>query len=448
MTLATRLLLLVAGALLISLLAGGLLIVGAASHWVQTEIDTASHVARELVDQRLAEAAEEDESPERLTELLRSLETGYHIQAVYYADNAALSTPRPTLEPTRLSRLLGVHPIVEEIPVSLPERPAGRVVLTIDPQPEVAQVERAIELNLLAVIVIVTITLGLVAIGLKSSLRPLSQLASALSRVGVGDFSLRIAPYGPRDVALLGLQFNRMADQLQKAQARARTLDAQMLAVQERERRDIARDLHDELGPCLLAANLDVSALVRFNRTDNRQAIADCAGGLATLLAHMQELVGRMIGRLHLMPADHIDFPAALQDLVSFWRDRCPEIDWVVSCEPWAVTRSAATVTSLLRVLQEALANAVRHSGAEQIAISCIEQGPDLLLTIQDNGTGIPQNGRQGLGLAGMRARVEALGGTIEIESKAGIGTTIIVSLTDTAEAAGTEQALTPPLTV
>lgn len=435
MTLATRLLLLVAGALLISLLAGGLLIVGAASHWVQTEIDTASHVARELVDERLAEAAEEDESPERLTELLRSLETGYHIKAVYYADSAAVSvSPRPVMEPTLLSQLLGVHPIVEEIAVSLPGRSAGRVVLTIDPQPEVAQVERAIELNMLAVVVIVTVTLGLVAIGLRSSLRPLSELASALSRVGVGDFSLRITPHGPRDVALLGLQFNRMADQLQKAQARARTLDAQMLAVQERERRDIARDLHDELGPCLLAANLDVSALVRFNRTENRQAVADCAGGLATLLAHMQELVGQMIGRLHLMPADHIDFPASVQDLVAFWRDRCPEIDWVVNCQPWAVTRSAATVTALLRVVQEALANAVRHSSAQTIAISCVEDGKDLWLTIQDNGAGIPENGRQGLGLAGMRARVEALGGTIEINSKAGHGTTITASLTEGSE--------------
>jgi len=435
MTLATRLLLLVAGALLISLLAGGLLIVGAASHWVQTEIDTASHVARELVDERLAEAAEEDESPERLTELLRSLETGYHIKAVYYADSAAVSvSPRPVMEPTLLSQLLGVHPIVEEIAVSLPGRSAGRVVLTIDPQPEVAQVERAIELNMLAVVVIVTVTLGLVAIGLRSSLRPLSELASALSRVGVGDFSLRITPHGPRDVALLGLQFNRMADQLQKAQARARTLDAQMLAVQERERRDIARDLHDELGPCLLAANLDVSALVRFNRTENRQAVADCAGGLATLLAHMQELVGQMIGRLHLMPADHIDFPASVQDLVAFWRDRCPEIDWVVNCQPWAVTRSAATVTALLRVVQEALANAVRHSSAQTIAISCVEDGKDLWLTIQDNGAGIPENGRQGLGLAGMRARVEALGGTIKINSKAGHGTTITASLTEGSE--------------
>jgi two-component system sensor histidine kinase UhpB len=447
MTLATRLILLVAGALLISLLASFLLIVGAASHWVQTEIDTASHVARDLVDQRLAEAAEEDEAPERLTELLRSLETGYHIQAVYYADSQAVSPPPPPLEPTRLSRLLGVHPIIEEIPVSLPERPAGRVVLTIDPQREVAQVERAIELNLVAVIVIVTITLGLVAIGLRSSLRPLSHLASALSRVGIGDFSLRITPQGPRDVGLLGLQFNRMADQLQKAQARARTLDAQMLAVQERERREIARDLHDELGPCLLAANLDVSALVRLNRTDNRQAITDCAGGLATLLAHMQELVGRMIGRLHLMPTDHIDFPASVQDLVAFWRDRCPEIDWVVNCRPWAVTRSAATVTALLRVVQEALANAVRHSAAQQIGISCVEAGMDLQLIIQDNGTGIPANGRQGIGLAGMRARVQALGGTIEIDSKPGRGTMITVSLVHGAEPADPDHVSSPTIT-
>jgi two-component system sensor histidine kinase UhpB len=430
MTLATRLILLVAGALLFSLLAGGLLILAGAAQWVQAEVASAAQVAHELVDDRLAEADEEGESSERLTELLRSLEAGYHVHAVYRpADATPTEAPQDAIDASLLSRLLGVHPIVEEIPVRQGGTPVGRIVLVSDPEPEVKTVGRAIEIGLASIALCSLTTLVLVAIGLTRSLRPLGQLAEALSRVGTGDYSGRLASGGPRETALLGRQFNLMADQLERMKSRARALDAQMLAVQERERREVARDLHDEIGPCLLAANLDVAALRRLNRLNDRAAVEESAGGLAAVLAQMQDLVRRMIGRLHLDPTVTIDLAAAVDDLVAFWRDRCPEVVWATSLSVTGQSPPTAVSAALLKVAQEALANAVRHSGARRILTSLTADGTDLVLSISDDGAGMAESVPEGIGITGMRDRVAALNGTLSVVSAEGHGTTITARL-------------------
>src|ERR1700733_1210709 len=146
MTLKTRLVALVAGALLISLVVGGVLIAAAASHWVQTEIDADAQLARQLVEARVAEEAEEAESPDRIVELMESLEARHHLHAKYLVNGAE---PTPTAEsddfsiqgtaPAWLAPLLGVQPSVQEIPVSRNGQSTGKIVLTTDPSTEISR---------------------------------------------------------------------------------------------------------------------------------------------------------------------------------------------------------------------------------------------------------------------------------------------------------------------
>src|ERR1700753_2378157 len=93
MTLRTQLVALVAGALLISLAAGMILITVVASHWVKTEIDADAKLARQLVEARLTEEAEEGESSDRIPALLRSLEARHHLHARYLEKGAATAKP-------------------------------------------------------------------------------------------------------------------------------------------------------------------------------------------------------------------------------------------------------------------------------------------------------------------------------------------------------------------
>jgi two-component system sensor histidine kinase UhpB len=434
MTLKARLMALVAGALSISLAAVGILIAIAASQWVQSEIDGDARMARQLVEARLAEEAEETESPDRITELLHSLEAGHHLHARYLPagvqpEDLAATFPVRDAAPSWLGPLLGVRPSVQELPVTLNGKQGGRIVITTDPATGIAKVWRLATIGVGMMLFFAISTLALVTFGLKHSLRPLGRLAAALDRIAEGDYSARVGGFGPTEIALLGRHFDRTAEQLHLMQAKTRALTAQILAVQERERRDIARDLHDELGPSLLAANLDVSALIRLNQTAARTDVEECARGLGAVLNAMQGQVRRMISRLHLESAEPFDLGAAAADLVGFWRDRCPEIAWhVAPWEDWPDLPPAQAVP-LHRILQEAVSNAVRHSGARNVFIGSVRDTDSLILQVRDDGRGIPAQPGGGFGLAGMRERIEALGGVLEIATGPGQGTTIAARL-------------------
>jgi len=79
------------------------------------------------------------------------------------------------------------------------------------------------------------------------------------------------------------------------------------------------------------------------------------------------------------------------------------------------------TETHLFRIVQEALTNVARHSGATRIAISLERNGSRVHLTVKDNGRGFQGNGNSGLGLVGMRARAESVGGELQINSSDGV---------------------------
>ena len=446
MTLRTQLVALVAGALLISLAAGVILISVVASHWVKGEIDADARMARQLVQDRLAEEAEEAESADRIVELMESLEARHHLHARYIRNGqdagATPAPPAPTNDsdddddasgqapaPSWLVSLMGVKPSVQEIPVSIKGETSGRIVIATDPSAEISRVWQLIRVGLLAILVVSALTMALVAAGLTRALRPLGNLASALSRIGGGDYSARIGAAGPTEIAMLGRHFDATAEQLQTLQTHTRALTAQLLAAQDRERRDIARDLHDELGPCLLAANLDVSALIRLNQGGQQGAVEDCARGLAGVLEQMQGLVRRMIGRLHLESAEPFDLGSAAADLTGFWRERCPEIAWTVA--PWDrwPELSAEQAVPLHRIIQEAVSNAVRHSGARHVSIDCIQEPGAVIVRVRDDGSGIGDHAKAGFGLSGMRERIEALGGSLDIASVTGQGTVIAARL-------------------
>jgi signal transduction histidine kinase len=178
-----------------------------------------------------------------------------------------------------------------------------------------------------------------------------------------------------------------------------------------------------------LAANLDVLALIRLNqtqpRTEAREAVEECAGSLRGVLNRMQGQVRRMIGRLHLESGEAFDLGAVTADLVGFWRERCPEITWHVA--PWDhwPELSPAQAVPLHRILQEAVSNAVRHSGARNIYIDCIRGADATVAQVRDDGVGFAEQTGTGFGISGMRERIEALGGALAIVTAPGQGTTV-----------------------
>jgi len=218
---------------------------------------------------------------------------------------------------------------------------------------------------------------------------------------------------------------------LAEALAENKRLGQQHIDMQEAERKALARDLHDELGQYMNAMKLDA---VSIREAAARADLHQTACALITNIDRVYGVVSGLIRQLRPVGFDDLGVGAALEHCVNEWRSRLPSaaIDLVVAGDLQALDETRALV--LYRLVQEALTNVARHSGATTVQIRIetagIDAEPRVEILIADDGAGadlgVPQSG---LGLIGMRERVCAQGGSIALKSERGAGFKIIASL-------------------
>jgi two-component system sensor histidine kinase UhpB len=220
------------------------------------------------------------------------------------------------------------------------------------------------------------------------------------------------------DIQRLAATFNRMLERLERERRRSGEM---VLAAQEEERKRIARDLHDEVNQALTALLLRIEALVQ-----------EAPPALHAELAETKRIANQAMGEL-LDLARQLR-PTALDDhgLVAALRTHVREQDrrgpasvhfWA---DPTLGNLPADVQVVVYRVAQEALVNAARHSGATRIEVALENHGPIVSLLVSDNGSGFAFAAEEkGLGLSGMRERALLVGGSLEIDSRPGKGTTV-----------------------
>jgi two-component system sensor histidine kinase UhpB len=221
----------------------------------------------------------------------------------------------------------------------------------------------------------------------------------------------------------------RAEQALREAADRLQHLSRRLLEVQEAERRHLARELHDEFGQLLATINLHLHAARGVVRAEARQHLEEAtfllqrAGGQVRSLAlelrpTMLESAG-VDATLRWLAEQHKSRTGTSTEVVG----RLDDVpgDLAVCC---------------FRVAQEALTNVVQHAGAKHVSIELSRGDEALELVVRDDGVGFDaatkleqatQRGR--LGLLGMKERVQILGGSLKVDSAAGRGTEIRVSL-------------------
>ncbi len=219
--------------------------------------------------------------------------------------------------------------------------------------------------------------------------------------------------------------------ELDRSHRQYRRLSHRYMAMQEAERRGLARELHDELGQTLNAIKID-AVTIRERTRDELPAVHGSALAIVELVDHVYRVVRQMMGRLRPTALDELGLVAAIQHLVDHWRQRLPavNIELVVSGE---VDHAPEDVNiALFRIVQECLTNAARHADARRVRITLrrpASRGP-LRLRVEDDGRGFdPGRRASGLGLVGMHERVAAVDGRLRVRSAPGAGTTIEVSV-------------------
>jgi signal transduction histidine kinase len=221
----------------------------------------------------------------------------------------------------------------------------------------------------------------------------------------------------------------RIQEELTKREALRRELLRHTVRAQEEERSRIARELHDETSQVLTAFSLDLATLK--NVICDREEVKNLVDRLQGLSKQMSQGLYRLVHDLRPAQLDDLGLIPALEYLKD--DSVLAGLEVTINFHGKARRLDPIIETVLFRVAQEALHNVVRHAQVGRARISLDYKPQEITLKIEDSGTGfnpvqsfVPPHG---WGLAGMRERVESVGGQLNIESKPGVGTVVEVAV-------------------
>jgi signal transduction histidine kinase len=267
-------------------------------------------------------------------------------------------------------------------------------------------------------------------------LRPVKALVKASAQLATGDLSTRTGlPHGQDEVGQLTLAFDNMAEALehrelerQSARHKLHIISHRLVQVQETERRQIARELHDEIGQTLTTAEMNLQAALRSPRSETlERRLEDSIEAVERVLSQVHDI------SLNLRPAMLDDL--GLEPALRWYTQRQAALAGLRAefhSDPLEDRMDPVIETECFRIAQEALTNVVRHAKANSVAVDLTRQNGTLHLSVRDDGTGfdvseLRSRAVQGasLGLLSMEERASLAGGGIEWHSTPGEGTQI-----------------------
>ena len=221
-------------------------------------------------------------------------------------------------------------------------------------------------------------------------------------------------------------QRRRTEADLHHTNQQLRELSAKLEDVREQERARIARELHDELGQQLTGLKLDLSWLANRLK-DGREASPDKVLEMRQSLDAAITAVRRISTELRPLILDDLGFGEAVTWQAAEIEKRSGlKVQLDLPAAPWV--KDDALATALFRIVQESLTNVIRHAQASCVLVRLVHAEADLVLTVTDNGVGLPTPLKGGgIGLVSMRERVVALGGVFSIANNNEHGLTVKV---------------------
>lgn len=432
MSLRRRLIILILLILPLSLLFGGVLTYWHALDKVETEMAAAIALGETTVRDAVGTWPQDQDVKEQAKRLVQVFDGDRHLRAsLIGSDGAQIASSRPAAPglpaPDWLQHALAGP--VHSTDIALPSQ-AGTLRMTADARNEIGEVWEDVTLKLKIIACFFGLLLALVYWTLDMALRPLDKLAVALSEVGHGNFTAHVDEKGPAELVAIYREFNRMADGLKDAEGQNRALTLQLNAVQEEERKDLARDLHDEIGPFLFAVDVDAQTISQYLQRGAYDEVAGRSAAIRQSVAHMQSHVRAILNRLRPAMLLELGLAQAIDQLVAFWRARHPGI--AITADISQASYGEIVDEIAFRTVQEAINNAVRHGKPQSIRIEAVTDPvlSALRLTISDDGAGIASSATPGFGISGMRERAAMAGGTLEVSQKPGRkGVTVIAML-------------------
>jgi two-component system, NarL family, sensor histidine kinase UhpB len=406
---------------------------------VQAEDQSVTRLAREFVETIVSGLNEVPNPEQRLDQIVQDLRRLRHVSITWQTDAGAPADVRE--EDDDAGSVPGwfvtlVHPRTTSVsvPISIHGKPTALVITSI-PNDEIAEIWDGV-LTQLAVGSAVALALFLITmIVVGRALAPLEALSQAMSGIESGSYSVHVEPGGAPELAAICTKMNRLAETLGEAIEEKRRLAERAVSLQDLEREEIARELHDEFGPYLFTLRVHAGALMRLAKAGlpDADGVRKHGGTILDQVNELQQFTRRILERLRPVGLAELGLHEALGALLRSWNESNPEVEIETTISRSLGETGETADLTIYRVVQEALTNVFRHARATAVNVSIepaerpagIKGNRDYaLVRVRDNGRGLKPGEKFGFGLTGMRERILALGGTLTVASGEG-GVTI-----------------------
>ncbi len=449
MSLRFRLNLLITLLFALILILGAVLVIHNARRAVYEEIQSTANLTLQLIEVAFASASTEQQSEvqTRLVEQISHFERSRHLDIeLRKSIGTASSPPRNTERPIRADaprwfvHLVAPEPLEFKRTLSATGIPFTEIIVQANPSDEITEAWKEARGVLGLLLLFILLANGLVFFTIGRALQPIDAILKALDGIEQGDYRSRLPTFNLPELDGISQKFNHMAEVLQQSREENRYLTQHSLAIQEAERRHLARELHDELGQSISAIK---AVAVSLNNPQNGTSAPtqDRAQAIISFSTHMYDVVSNMMRRLRPVVLDELGLVAALQDTIDDWNAHHEDVFCRFRTEGALNDLGEAINISIYRIIQESLTNIAKHAKATEVDITLkladdmangdhVESTKRVQLMIRDNGQGFElESTRPGLGLLGMRERAAALNGEFVLASSSGTGVALRVTI-------------------
>jgi len=393
---------------------------------VQAEDQSVIRLARAFVDTIVTGLNEAPDPDAQLNRIVADLSRLRHVSVFRQSALPSSGADRPDGEGRAPAWFVSlVHP--EQMSVNVPLAIAGRpdtLVITAHPDDEIAEIWDGIVTQLVIGSAIAAVLFLITTRVVGRALAPLQHLSQAMRAIEDGAYDARVTPDGAPELAALCRKLNHLAATLGGAMDDKRRLAERTVSLQDLERKEIARELHDEFGPHLFALRAHAGALMRQADAGAVDVGAMRRHGQAILdqVNVVQQFNRRILERLRPVGLAELGLREALGALVRLWREAHPNVAIATDISASLATAGETADLTIYRIVQEALTNVFRHAEASTVNVTIAPAGERngrayTRVRVRDNGRGLAEGHKLGFGLVGMRERLRALGGTLDVAS-------------------------------
>jgi two-component system sensor histidine kinase UhpB len=401
---------------------------------VQAEDQSVIRLAREFIDMIVAGLNEAPDPEARLNQIVHDLNRLRHVsitrqgaaaEGVAGADRSANADDARS-PPAWFVALVHPETTAVTVPISIKGKP-GALLITSHPNDEMAEIWDGIVTQLLVGSGVAIVLFLITSMVVGRALTPIEALSQAITKIESGSYGTRVKPEGSPELAAICEKLNHLASALGAAVDEKRRLAERVVSLQDVERKEISRELHDEFGPYLFALRAHASALMRIAdaREPNLGALRKHGNAVLEQVDALQQSNRRVLERLRPVGLAELGLRQALGALLRLWGESHPGVVVEAEISPSLGETGETVELTIYRIIQEALTNVFRHANATHVNVTVEPAEAETTsglrdgarVRVSDNGSGLKPDHRLGLGLTGMRERILALGGSLTVAS-------------------------------